>query len=663
MNQHNTDITDNTKKTKHTKLIRFIVLFFCLVMIGGIPAAAFTTYTTYMYSAFAGNSYSAVESPDAYVPEKVVDSTAIGLDDFLGGVKLDGPTDLFVDDVGNIYIADQKNNRIVVLNPDFTGKFILSTFVNSWGVPDSLSQPQGVFANDTEIYVADTEKNRIVVFDITGKQLRIIDEPESDVFPENHVYKPVALVVDKAGRLYVVSSTTNQGIITMSPTGDFQGFVGAQAAAVNPFQIFWRNFQTQAQRDASLRVVATEYNNVTIDSEGFVYATTDSIEDSAQQSALYDASATYAPVKRLNPQGADVLRRSMAFGSTKLGPGGEAITFDFTNGTPRGTSKIIDVALGPSGQWSIIDRVRQRVYTYDEDGRPLYIFGDEGNYFGNIMSIKAIAYQGTKILLLDNTNNSFTVYKRTDYGDAITSALQNQIDRQYDKSVDDWKNILRRNNNSDIAYIGIGKSLYRNGDYQAAMSEFRFASDVTDYSMAFKEYRKMWIQNYVVVIPIVIVAVILGVYFFMKNANKVNKRDQIRGGRKLKLASHMLYGFHIIFHPFDGFWDMKHEKRGSMLAATIYLILACAAYIYKAIGTAFIVTGRIGFANFVSEALSIILPVILWVISNWCLTTLFDGEGSMKDIYMVTCYSLIPVIVLTVATTLMSHIVIQGEIA
>ena len=122
------------------------------------------------------------------------------------------------------------------------------------------------------------------------------------------------------------------------------------------------------------------------------------------------------------------------------------------------------------------------------------------------------------------------------------------------------------------------------------------------------------------------------------------------------------YAFHVILHPFDGFWDMKHEKRGSVLAATIYLVLACGVYIYKAFGEAFIVNPYGIFRNPTAEALGVIVPVTLWVIANWCLTTLFDGEGSMKDIYMVTCYALVPIVPIIFFSTLATHIVTLQEI-
>ena len=662
-----------TKKRKTAKnIFRFTALLLLLVTVLAVPAAASPAYTTYIYT----YDLSYVEAPHAYVPEMVVDSEYINLitqekfqiGDFLGldadgkMVALDGPQDLLIDGDGYVYLADQKNDRIVILNPDFSGKAILNSFVNMWGVPDALAQPKGIFATSDEIYVADTEKNRVVVFSkgktnrpdgtpyAFGEHLRIIGAPSNEVFPDGAVYKPVALVVDSAGRLYVVSSTTNQGIVSMSPDGEFLGFVGAQAAVVDPFMIFWRNFQTKAQRQAGLRNVATEYNNIDIDVDGFVYATTSSIEPGAQAGALRAPGSQYHPVKRLNPQGVDVMRR-MGFYS----PDGELFYYS------RGPSRIVDVAMGPEGTWSIIDEARSKVFTYDEDGRLLFIFGDEGQYFGNIQSIQAVEYQDTKMLLLDKTASAFTVYKRTEYGDVVIEALARSRNRQYDLAVDSWKEIRKRNNNSDLAYIGIGKSFYRDGEYEKAMEQFQFAFDTLDYSQSFKMYRKIWIENNVIWVPIVLIVLIVGISLFMKHATKVNKRDQIRGGRKLKLGSHMLYGFHIIFHPFDGFWDMKQEKRGSVLAATIYLLLACGVYIYKALGSAFIFNPYGIYNDFIVESLTIIVPVVLGVISNWCLTTLFDGEGSMKDIYMVVCYSLIPIIPIVFFSTLATHILTYEE--
>ena len=60
-------------------------------------------------------------------------------------------------------------------------------------------------------------------------------------------------------------------------------------------------------------------------------------------------------------------------------------------------------------------------------------------------------------------------------------------------------------------------------------------------------------------------------------------------------------------------------------------------------------------------AISVLVPVLLWVIANWCLTTLFDGEGSMKDIIIACCYALAPLPLLLIISTLASNFVALGE--
>ena len=67
--------------------------------------------------------------------------------------------------------------------------------------------------------------------------------------------------------------------------------------------------------------------------------------------------------------------------------------------------------------------------------------------------------------------------------------------------------------------------------------------------------------------------------------------------------------------------------------------------------------------NFLLVGLSILLPIGLWVLANWCLTTLFDGEGSLKDIYIATGYALFPLPFFVIATTFMSNFVTLDEVS
>ncbi len=634
------------------KLTKIFVIALCIFCFAAPSVMAIVPYSTYTYD-IDGNM---AHSPHAYVPDRVVDSNDLNL-----MTALNDPNDIFVDGHMNVYIADTKNNRVIVTDPNFKVLFSVGQFINDQGVIDSLDTPSGVFANEIELYVADTNNNRIVVFGRNdGEFRRIILEPESDVFPEGHIYKPVAVAVDRAGRIYVVSSTTHYGVISMNADGGFLGFLGAQKTSPSAFDIFWRAFQTKEQRRQSVKYVPTEYNNLTIDSIGFIYVTTSSIDPEKQQAAMdaKDKTEDYAPVKKLNPMGDDVLNRNGFYP-----PSGEVnVATGIDNEIEiTGASSIIDVALGPNNMWSIVDSKRQKIFTYDEAGNLLFVFGDSGSQIGNTQEITSFTYQGTNMLLLDKNSDSIVIMKRTEYGDNIAAALQNQIDRKYDEAVNFWYELKQRNANFDMSYIGIGDSLHRSGNYEEAMEQYRFAYDVEKYSESFKNIRKQWIEKYIILIPIVIIVVCFVWSKFMKYAKKVNLEGQ-KMKEKRSFKETFLYVFHIIFHPFDGFWDMKHEKRGSISGAMAVVALTVIAVIYNSVGKAYIFNENVD-TNFIMEILGVILPYLLWCISNWCLTTLFEGEGSLKDIFMATGYALLPIPLTMIPATIMSNFLLLGEAA
>jgi len=199
-------------------IIRAAAVMFVLILAVTPLASAYYSYQTYTYD-INGNY---MESPDAYVPDEIVTSATMGITP-----ALENPTDLFVDDKQNVYIADAGNNRIVVLNKRYKLRFYIEKFTNSQGVPDTFNNPQGVFVTENNIYVCDTDNNRIVVFDRDAKFVRIVEKPIADEFAVDDLYRPKAVAVDRSGRMYVVSASTYQGIIAMDGDGVFQGFIGA----------------------------------------------------------------------------------------------------------------------------------------------------------------------------------------------------------------------------------------------------------------------------------------------------------------------------------------------------------------------------------------------------------------------------------------------------
>ncbi len=624
-----------------------LMVFVMLLSVFAIGASA-TSYTTYTYS-YDGF---ALLSPDAYVPERSVDSSYIGLDTALDSVR-----DLEVDDDGNVYIVDSSLNAVIVMDTYYKLKFTISSFTNEWGVVDSFNSPQGVFISEDYIYVCDTSNNRIVMFDRDGNYYKTVQKPESSYFEEGSLYRPIACAADAYGRIYVVSSTTYQGIIVMDDDANFMGFIGAQKVTISAWEIIWRNFQTDEQRESSSEYVSTEFNNITIDDDGFVYVTTNSIDEDTQQSAMNSRSTSgdYAPVKKLNSAGTDVMSRTGFWP-----PSGEVKVSTSSTSDISGASSIVDVAVGPEETWSIIDQKRSKVYTYDKWGNLLFIFGDTGDQLGNISTIAAVVYNGDDILLLDSSRDSFTVYRRTEYGDLLIEALQHQNERLYDLQVEDWMLILQRNSNFDQAYIGIGDALYRDGEYEESMEYYSLAYDTEGYSDAFREVRKEWMSSYIWVIPIVIIVVCVAVSRFFKYANKVNKETQLKVGRK-SFKEELLYAFHLIFHPFDGFWDLKHEQRGSIRAGMVYLIITIAAFFYQSVGTGYIFNPTGTSMNLFACIASVCVPLILFAVGNWCLTTLFDGEGSFKDIFIASTYSLVPLPIMIILSTLLSNILVDDE--
>ena len=640
------------------KFNKILCTFFALLMIltaACVTANAGSAYQTYVYDVYGDALY----SPDAYTAINSVGSDYMGLE-----LPIENPGDMVTDEAHNVYIADTGNNRIVVLDRYYKVNFTIAEFSNDQGVPDRLTAPQGVFVSEPNekygklIWVCDTGSNRIVVFDEFGNFQRIVEEPESSLFDQDSVYKPVAIAVDAYNRLYVVSSTTYQGVIVMTDEGEFTGFIGAQAVSMSAWEIIWRRFQTKEQREASEQKVSTEFNNISINrGKGLVYVTTSTIEEGAVEGAIKgkDKKGTNSPVKLLNANGTEIMRRNGFWM-----PAGEIDFSSRSTDEITGVSTIIDAAVGPEDTWSIIDEKRNRIYTYDFDGNLLFAFGDNGTMLGNLGSIEAVAYQGTNMLILDKTNDNITVFQRTEYGDILLQAIAAEATQDFDLAINLWTDVLKRNSNFDSAYVGIGQAMYRNKDYANSLSYFEAAYDTDNWSNSYKEIRKEWMSTYFLLLLLIIVVVILGISMFFKWMAKINKRVAT-SGKKRTFGQEIAYGFHVILHPFDGFWDLKHEKRGSVRGAIFFIVLAIATFYYQAIGQGYLLDPFSSLASVWAQIFGVLVPLFLFILANWCLTTLFEGEGSFKDIFIACSYSLLPIPLLVIPTTIYSNFCITTE--
>ena len=124
------------------------------------------------------------------------------------------------------------------------------------------------------------------------------------------------------------------------------------------------------------------------------------------------------------------------------------------------------------------------------------------------------------------------------------------------------------------------------------------------------------------------------------------------------------YAKYVLFHPFDGFWDLTHEKRGSFAAATTFLVLFLLTDIAQLLFTNFQFTNApLQYVNIFEQAASLLLPFLILCLANWSMTTLFDGKGRFIDIYIAMCYALVPYTLIQLPLVFVSNVIAFDEAA
>ena len=122
------------------------------------------------------------------------------------------------------------------------------------------------------------------------------------------------------------------------------------------------------------------------------------------------------------------------------------------------------------------------------------------------------------------------------------------------------------------------------------------------------------------------------------------------------------FALYCTTHPLDGFWDLTHEKRGTIAAANTILILTLLTRILSLQYTSFIFNPVYWpTINIFLYIASIPFPLALWCVGNWALTTLFDGKGRLSQVYMATCYGLTPYPLIQLPMIVFSNMITTDE--
>ena len=269
------------------KSITFFILLFVLCPLLFVYADP----TNYTYNYDYWNEQ--VATPDAYRASVYLLGTTFGTS------NLREPQGLYIRD-NRIYICDSGNNRILLIEVDEDHNHNLVSIFSSViidGEESPFNFPSDLFEDrDGSIYIADTNNQRVLRLDSNWNHVSTILKPQDESFEEHLDFLPVKLVVDFAGRVFIQARNVNKGLLEFDSRGEFAGYMGANRVHVNIIDYVWKALSTQAQRERMDLFIPTEYSNVALDSEGFVYVTNNSGQTD--------------PVRRLNAMGQDILIRN-----------------------------------------------------------------------------------------------------------------------------------------------------------------------------------------------------------------------------------------------------------------------------------------------------------------------------------------------------------------
>ena len=610
---------------KTVRIFSFLIVL--LLSLGCLSASAKTPNNSFTYDL----ENKAIAAPEAaeYVKNITGDGLNIG--------SFTEPTDICSDKNGNLYIADKGNNRIVITDSHGRLLKIVDSFIND-GKTDKFKLPEGITVTEGgELYICDTGNARIVHLDKNFSLKRVIAEPEGAALGEEFVYQPVRIAVDKLDRIYVVSRSFNAGIIELNKKGEFNEIYGSIKVTYSLTDIIWRMLSTKAQRERSVSLIPNEYSSVCVDNKNFVYAC----------SAYYDStSSSSGSVKKLNALGNNVLD----------GVPNETVNL-YVKGTYSGPETYVDIVVLENDIYALLDNTRGRIYVYNNDGDMLFEFGGKGTVGSTFGTVSALSYYNGYFYIADSRNDFISVFSLTDYAKKFLSAAQYHSVGDYQAENAVWEDIYKLNNNSICAIRNFGRVNFREGNYKEAMKYFELANDRKSYSEAFEKQRKIIINNNFTLVFVSAIVLAVALVAFMVYRSKHKKEFDNKQSYRATLS----FSTKVIFRPLSGFWDMKHEKYGSTAAAVTILSVTTLFYALYSSLEGFIFTSGTGKANFFMGLLTVLLPFFMFIICNWCVSNLMDGEGSFKYIFMGTAYALTPMVFIIPVLLILSRVMTLEE--
>ncbi len=611
-----------------------VILAICLVAGAVTAVSAVAPTDSYTYWTNVGAKRKAVYGKAMYDVNTLIDVTELGVE------RLSEITSMCKDNNNNIYILDA-NSRIVILDNNYN-------LVNEIGLINGTidyKNAKGIYYNDGIIYVCNTEGANIYMINANGELIDTITLPESNLIPDDFVYKPSKITRDENGYMYVVSEGCYYGALLYAPDRTFLGFYGSNTVAATVASVFTnisnRLFPNAEKHANQVKKLPFSFVDITIDNEGFIY-TCNGYTD-------LSTSARNAQIRRLSPgSGTNILNSTVNFTDTEI------IWIDNFY-----KQDLCDIEVDDDGFVYALESRFDKVFIYDNDCRVLTVFGggmgsaDQVGTFTNSCAM-VVKDNGNEILVADSNTNYITVFGINDYGKQVKELDALTLDGDYDKIKEGWLDVLAQDNNSQLAYSGIANAYLEEEDYETALYYAKLGYDKATYAVAFEYVRKDFISDNFTWIFVIIVVVVIGAIAFMFVTNK--KKIVFIKNKSLNLM------LTTAIHPSNNFTDIKEKKLGSIPLCLLLLVLYYVVTVMKTISGGFL------FSNYDPTSFNSILVfvrsvglVVLWIVANWLVCTLLGGKGKFKEITIVTCYSLLPLIVEGIIYIILSNVLLPSE--
>lgn len=611
------------------RLVLFISFVLFLVVVPAVTVKAEAPYVTRTINRFG----EWVETQEAYEPVAVIKS-------FGDGDTFNKPKDLFITEDDTIFIADTGNKRIVVLNADYE---LITTFGE-----DRLTTPTGVFVRDNLVYIADFGKEddltsgRVFIYQFDKEQkvatfYKELDRPVSKILEvDQFVFRPEKIAVDKNHTMFIVSQGSYNGILLVNSENRFLNYF----APNNVQGTLWDRLMYLLYSD-NPRVILTKKippppYNVSLDDNGFIYTVTQT-----------------------------VIRNNIGDTIKKVNIGG----VNFYPVDMIANDKFVDSYPGHVGNLYVATQ-NGFIYEYDYDGNVLFIFAGNGYGYdkvGLFSSISGIAVDSQgNLLVLDDNRNNLQIFKETLFAKTVHEALALYNEGRYIESLSIWEEVLRYNSMYDLAHKGIGLAKFMQRDFHAALEKFRIANAKKEYSDAFWEIRNEWLLRNAGILMVVI----FGLYVVFKTVQLTNRRyayltpvkATLKKLKNVKTINELLFAFRYIKNPADACYEVKYHRRITVRTSILMLVILFILYILSILYTGFL------FNNFVlertvlfKEALKIIFPIIAFVIANHLISSLMEGEGTFRAIFINTIGALMPLYIIFPFLIIISNFITYNE--